>query len=107
MRTLTTSGCFCATAHISAVWPRAARALTLAPFAASNSTTARLPDRAATITGVSPNRSAAFGLAPADNRRRTIDSLPFWQAAQSGVAPRSFRVLTRSEERRVGKEWRD
>ena len=53
--TLTTSGCFCATAHMSAVWPRVARALTFAPLASNCSTTSGLPDREATISGVSPS----------------------------------------------------
>ena len=92
--TLTTSGCFWATAHMSAVWPRAARAFTFAPRASSCSTTSGLPERAATISGVSPRRSAAFGLAPAWSNRRTIAALPLRLAVHSGVAPRSFAALT-------------
>ncbi len=93
MSTLTTAGCFCATAHIRAVWPRVACALTLAPFAASSSTTSALPALAATISGVSPATSALFGLAPACSSRRVIAALRFWAASQSGVAPRSFAAL--------------
>ena len=66
---LTTSACFCATAHISAVWPRGPRALGFAPFASSASTTAGLPARDAAISGVSPDSSAAFGFAPASSSR--------------------------------------
>ena len=63
--TSTTAGWCCATAHMSAVWPRAPRASASAPCVNSNSTTSGAPERAATISGVSPARSAAFGFAPA------------------------------------------
>ena len=83
------------TAHISAVWPRAPRALTLAPLASSSSTTSALPEREADHQ----RRFAERAARGSDWRRpraaaSTIGALPFRLAFHSGVAPRSLAALT-------------
>ena len=92
MSTPATPGCFSATAHISAVCPRAGSFALASPPCASNSfITSTLPLRAAERTGLS---RPAPGLAPAFSSRSTIAGLALRQASPSGVTPPSSTAST-------------